>query len=201
MKDSALPSVWLASRSPRERRVLAGGAIASAAIIVFALGVIPLARRWEERRDAIAVAAERVRRYEALVRDEPGLQREVARRWGSARTDPLFDGVTTAVAASNVQSLLQQYARASGVKLDRVDVVGEPSPAEDGLHAIPIQLAAQGDVHGLVALLERVHGGDKLLLIDDLVAGAGPTREDSVQVLSFTLRLRGVWAPPLRGGS
>lgn len=201
MKASASPSVWLASRSRRERRVLAGGAIASAAIVVLALGVLPFVRRWEERRASIDMAAEQVRRYETLVRDEPRLRQEVERGRKRARTGPLFGGVTTAVAASNVQSLLQQYARSSGVKLDRVDVVGEPTPSKDGLAAIPIQLAAQGDLHGLVALLERIHRGDKLLLIDDMVIGAGSTRADSVQVLTFTLRLRGVWAPALQGGS
>ena len=201
MKASASPSVWLAGRSPRERRVLAGGALASVAIVVLALGVIPFARRWEERRATIRLAAERVQRFEALVLNEPRLAQEVEQRRRLARMGPLVNGVTSAVAASNVQSLLQQYARESGVKLDRVDVVGEPKPSDDGLAAIPVQLAAQGDVHGLVALLGRVHGGDTLLLIDDITIGAGAMRGDSVQVLTFTLRLRGVWAPPLQGGS
>ena len=201
MKASASPSDWLASRSPRERRVLAAGAIASVAIVVLALGILPFARRWEARRASIEVAAERVRRFEALVREEPRLAQQLEVRRRLARTGSLVDGVTPPVAASNVQSLLQQYARESGVKLDRVDVVGEPKPSDDGLATIPIQLAAQGDIHGLVALLGRVYSGDKLLLIDDIAIGAGATRGDSVQLLTFTLRLRGVWAPPLQGGS
>ena len=201
MSASASPSGWLASRSPRERRVLAAGAIASVAIVVFTLGVVPFARQWEERRASIAMAADRAQRFESLMREEPRLRQDVAQRRRLARTGPLFEGVTPPVAASNVQSLLQQYARESGVKLERVDVVGEPRPSDDGLAAIPVQLAAQGDIHGLVALLDRIQRGEKLLLVDDITIGAGATRPDSVQVLIFTLRMRGVWAPPVERGS
>ena len=201
MKVSASLSGWLASRSPRERRVIATGALASVAITLIALVLVPAARRWDDRRSTIAAAGERVRRYEALLSDEPGLKQEMEQRRRAARAGRLVPGVTPAVAASNVQSLLQRYARESGVRLDRVDVVGEPETSSDGIAAIPLQLSAQGDIHGLVALLERVQHGDRLLLISDVTIGAGTLRADSVQILSFTIRLSGAWAPPLESPS
>ena len=85
--------------------------------------------------------------------------------------------------------------------LDRVDVVGEAKVSDDGLAGVPVQLAAHGDIHGLVALLQRIDGGDKLLLVDELTVARGLTRADSVDVLSFTLRLRGTWAAPEGSGT
>lgn len=197
MRASASLSAWLAGRSPRERRVLGGGAAAAAVLLVLGLGVLPSLRQWEARRDEIHGNRERIRRYESLVKGEAALQAEVARRRAGLAARGLVTGSTPAVAASNVQALLQEYARAAEVTLDRVDVVGEGKVGDDGLAAVPVQLTAHGDIHGLVALLDRIESGGRLLLVDELAVAAGVARPGGVETLSFTLRLRAVWGAPV----
>lgn len=181
--------------------MLAGGAIAAGVVVFLALVLIPFARRWDDRREAIEANRDRVQRYAALLRGEKGLRLEVAARRRSPLAGRLLSGMTPAVAASNLQSLLQEYARSSGITPDRVDVVGEAKVSDEGLAGVPVQLTAHGDIHGLVALLQRIDGGEKLLLVDELTVARGVTRADSVDVLSFTLRLRGAWAAPAGGGT
>jgi len=60
--------------------VIATGALASVAITLIALVLVPAARRWDDRRSTIAAAGERVRRYEALLGAEPGLKQEMEQR-------------------------------------------------------------------------------------------------------------------------
>lgn len=176
--------------------MLAAGAGAAVVIVVVALVAIPAARRWGERRDEVYANRERVRRYERLVASEHTLGTRLAQRRSELAALGVAEGVTPAVAASNVQSLLQNYVRASGATLDRVDVVGEAKVGDDGVAGIPVQLTAHGDIHGLVSLLRQIEEGGELLLVDELTISKGAIREDAVEPLSFTLRLRAVWAPP-----
>ena len=201
MKASASLSDWLARRSRRERRVLAAGAVAAGAILLLGIGVLPALRRWNDHRESIAITGERVRRLEALLAREAELKRALESERRAERGGRLLAGITPAVAASNVQALVQRYAVESGVQLERVDVVGDPQPEEGGLSTIPVQMSGQGDIHGLVALLERVQYGEKLLIVDDLTVGSGATRPDGVRVLTFAVRMRGAWAAPAESGT
>ena len=181
--------------------MLLGGAVAAAATLVLGLVVLPWLRQWEVRRDAIRTAGQRVERYESLLARERVLRADVARRRGALRARGLVTGSTSAVAASNVQALLQEYARSASATLDRVDVVGDARVGDDGLATVPVQLTAHGDIHGLAGLLDRVERGGTLLLVDELTVGKGTTRPDGVEVLTFTVRLRAVWAAPVESGA
>jgi hypothetical protein len=86
------------------------------------------------------------------------------------------------------------------VTLERVDVVGEPKPTEEGLPAIPVQLSGQGDIYGLVDLLYYLQHGEKLLIIDEIqVTGAQSFAEglgegtlpSNSDLLQWSVRLHG----------
>lgn len=181
--------------------MLAAGATTSALLVVAALLVLPAARHWAERREEVHANRERARRYEQLVASERALGARVAARRRELAALGVAEGVTPAVAASNIQSLLQSYVRASGATLDRVDVVGEAKVDDGGVAGIPVQLTAHGDIHGLVALLRQIEEGGKLLLVDELTISKGTVRDDGVEPLTFSLRLRAVWASPAEGAS
>ena len=65
--------------------MLAGGAIAAGAIVLVALVLIPFARRWDDRREAIQANRDRVQRYAVLLQSEKALRAEVAARRRSRR--------------------------------------------------------------------------------------------------------------------
>jgi hypothetical protein len=112
-------------------------------------------------------------------------------------TGRVLRGETPALAAAKLQELLRDYAEASRVDLEDVDVGGDPATDSTGLAAIPARLTADGDVHGLTELLWQIENGEKLLIVDELrVIWRSPPNNDT-QHLSWTLRLRG---PFVTGG-
>jgi hypothetical protein len=182
--------------SPREQRIVIGGGAVAGLILLAAFGVLPYYQRWSERSATIAAAGEQRDRLRTLVASESAFRqalvgRQAARGTWGAR---LVSGSTPALAASELQVLVRRYAELSAVEVDRVNVVGEPTPIEGGLTAIPLQLAAQGDIHGLVQLLSLIQDGERLLVVDDLTVTAGAPRSDGVQLLTWSMRLRGPYA-------
>jgi hypothetical protein len=173
-----------------------GGTAVVGLMLLTAFGVLPYYQRWSSRNAAIAAAREQRDRLRALVAGESAFRQALeARRtargiWGGR----LVSGSTPALAASELQALVRRYAELSAVEVDRVNVVGEPTPIEGGLTAIPLQLTAQGDIHGLVQLLSFIQDGERLLVVDDLTVTAGAPRSDGVQLLTWSMRLRGPYA-------
>jgi type II secretory pathway component PulM len=197
----ALPSLssWLGGLSRRERHVVAGGS----AIVLLALAttsfVLPALERWSTREATIAASRDRLARLRALVAGEPGLRRALADRrsaqGGTMRL--LLAGATPALAASNLQALLQQYAEESLVQLNRVDVAGAAKADAPGLLAVPVLLQGQGDVHGLVDFLYRVQHGQRLLVIEDIAVNARSAYlRDDEELLNWSLRAHGLYATP-----
>lgn len=160
--------------------------------------VLPLARRWEDREAAISLKETQLTQLRTLVANTSGVRTNLATRLSGrgALRQRLLTGSTPALAASNLQALLQGYADASRVNLDRVDLVAEPGAAGDhGLAAIPVRLSAVGDIYGLIGLLRRLQYGEKLLSIDELSVNAGSATGYRPDLLVFTVRLHGVYSP------
>src|SRR3989454_744799 len=196
---------------PRERRVIAGGAIVSAAALVIVLGVVPFAHRWAAREAVYAASREQWMRLATLATSRDRLRRALDEHQRAFAADEarLVSGATPALAASMLQGLLQRYADESAVQLDRVDVAGQPRPDKPGLLAIPVQLQGQGDIYGLVDFLYRLERGEKLLVVDDLTLNAGfawmPTPAFAggrqSQRLTWSVRLHGLYGAAARGSS
>jgi hypothetical protein len=188
---------WFRRLSRRERRVVSAGA-AVCFLGLLTIGVaIPFAGRWQDREDAIAARQSQLGQLRSLVEGEAATREGlvVRQRERVALRERLLTGATPALAASNLQGLLQGYADGSRVTLDRVDVVAEPgATSEEGLPAIPVQLSGQGDIYGLSELLTRFQSGPKLLIVDELkVTGGNP--EYQPDLLNFSVRLHGAYSP------
>ena len=193
----ALPShsAWLASLSRRERVFVAAGAGIAALAFLFVLVVLPAIDRWNTREAALSAARERHARLAGLVAAERSLRQTLGRRQSAqaATMRLLLAGASPALAASNLQALLQRYAEESLVQLNRVDVAGALRAQRPGLASVPVLLQGQGDIHGLVDFLYRVQHGERLLVIEDISINTRTTylRED--QSLTWSLRAYGLY--------
>jgi len=199
MKTSPWLSATLQRLNPRERRVVAAGAAVSAAALFIVLLVLPYAHQWVTREAAIAASREQWTRLQSLVSGESRLRRalDTVRLAQQSVRGRLLAGTTPAVAASNLQVLLQRYADESAVQLDRVDAVSEAEPSREGggggLLAIPVRLQVHGDVYGLVDFLYRLQHGEKLLVTDELGINAGLGSTLGSQSLTWSVRLHGLY--------
>ncbi|HEX6104602.1 MAG TPA: type II secretion system protein GspM [Gemmatimonadales bacterium] len=196
MKASPSLSAWLAGLSRRERIFVLAGAAVVALALAMTLLVLPALDRWSTREAALAASRERHARLQALVASEEGLRRALGerRRAQAGAMRLLLAGATPALAASNLQALLQQYAEESLVQLNRVDVAGQPRADGPGLLSVPVLLQGQGDVHGLVDFLYRVQHGQRLLVIDEIAVNTRSSYlGDEDQSLIWSLRARGLY--------
>lgn len=197
MSHSQSLSAWFRRLSRRERRLVSGGAAVCLLGLATIWVVLPFANRWQEREDAIAAKQSHLGQLRALVGAEAATREGlvVLQKERVVLRERLLTGATPALAASNLQGLLQGYADASRVSLDRVDVVGEPGATSgEGLSAIPVRLSAQGDIYGLSELLTRFQSGPKLLIVDELKVTIG-SPDYQPDLLDFDVRLHGAYSP------
>jgi len=189
---------WLSATyrrlDPRERVVVAAGAVLSVGAVLAVLVLVPLARHWGDREAEIRMRGEQLARIEALVASRETVERQLADLRG-ARADAgqrLLEGGTMAVAASGLQILLNRYAAESKVTLERVDVVSQAG-APDSITQVPARIAVRGDIYGLVDLLFYLQHGQKLLVIDDFRAMSGQTGRPGESLLTATVSLHGYY--------
>jgi hypothetical protein len=198
MSPSQSLSAWFQRLSRRERRVVTAGALVSTLALLAAWVLLPFVGRWQDREAAIEAKQSQLVRLRQLVEAEAATRQLLSARL-RARTElreRLLTGATPALAASDLQALLQGYADGSRVTLTRVDLVAQPGAADDkGLPAIPVRLSAHSDVHGLSDLLSRLQYGEKLLVIDELTVNVGAVDGRRPDLLTFSVRLHGAYSP------
>ena len=185
------------SRSRRERLVLVAGAAVSIVIVLATLVVLPFADRWSAREDQIALRRDETSRLRALIANEPQIQsalREAEAAHAALRAR-LVRGATPALAASDLQAVVQGYAAQNAVNVDRIDVVGQVA-ADSGPAMVPARISAQGDLYGLTGFLGDLQQGGKLLVIDELSVNAGARRADGTEPLNLSIGLRAPWLAP-----
>lgn len=191
-------SAWFRRLSRRERRVVLAGLLVSTLALLTVWVVLPFVRRWQDREATIGAKQTQLAQLQALVEGETATRRSLSTRLRDRTRlrERLLTGATPALAASNLQALLQGYADGSRVTLTRVDLVAEPgATGEEGLPAIPVRLSAHGDIYGLTGLLTRLQYGEKLLVTDEFMVNAGAVTGDRPDLLTFSVRLHGAYTP------
>jgi type II secretory pathway component PulM len=205
MKVSRSPFDSFQRLKPRERRVVMGGAIVSAVVLVIAGVVLPFTDHWAERETGYSASRDQWVRLSTLVASTDALKHALDAQQiaFAADEDRLVSGATPALAASTLQNVVQGYAQASAVTLQRIDVAGEAHKDRPGLLAIPVELSGTSSVSGLVDFLSRLEHGDKLLVLDEVEVNAGvDTPEASIndvggqqqRTLTWTVKLHGLYA-------
>lgn len=204
MRASRSPSDWFRTLSRRERIFLSAGGAISAAALGVSLILVPLAEGWSGRETAYAASREQWTRLQGLVAGEAQLRRTLDEQKRAQRgtLELLLTGATPALAASNLQALLQQYAEESLAQLNRVDVAGQPKVDRPGLLSVPIMLQGQGDIYALVDFLSRLQHGPRLLVVDEISITSRSAWQSAslkgAQPLSWSIRAHGFY--PGQGG-
>ena len=157
----------------------------AAIALVVAYGVLPVARRWSAREDAIVVARDRLARLEGLLAAGPG-----AVTIPAATGSPLLvSGRTTDLAGAALQSALQELARTSRVSVSRLEVQTDSSDAASP--AVRASLSATTDIYGLADVLARLNGHRPVLAATELAITMNPVLRGNL--LQFTLGVRAPW--------
>jgi len=173
----------------RSRTIVLASAIA-AVVLIAVLVVLPFARRWGAREAAIATESERLARLRGLIANQSQLENTLrTRAQSSGPAQQLLSGRTSALAASQLQSTLQDFADQSRVTVSRLDVAGAPVTRETGVPMIPATLSALGDIYGITDLLSRIQNGPLLLEITELTVRPNPALRG--ELLQMTVALRG----------
>lgn len=183
-------SVFGRSIEPRERRTIAIGAIIVAMTAVFMLIVLPLGRRWSARESMIAAVRAQLARVESVV----GRESELAE--ATRALDVQLDAGATrvvragslALAASAIQSMVRDYARASVVSVTRLDAAGAPLAIGGTGVALPATISAQGDIYGMADFLRRLQHGPWLVELTDLTIAPNPVLRGNLLQVSIGLR-------------
>jgi type II secretion system (T2SS) protein M len=180
----------------REQRVVLGGAAIAATVLLVMFALLPMRDRWTSEESTYAASRDRYVRLQTLVASESRLRSalEAQQQAVQASVGLLATGSTPALAASNLQALVQRYAEESVVQLDRIFVAGEAKADSLGLVSIPVQLQGQGDIYGLVDFLFRLQHGEKLLVIDDLSISAGLPQAGRMEFVVWSMTMHGLYA-------
>lgn len=174
--------------------MVAAGAGVSVVALTAAFLLMPQVRRWSDREAQIALETEQLARLRSVLAQEEAVRKalvtlEEERRQADQR---LLTGTTVAVAGSDLQLLLNRYAAESGMELLRVDAVG-PTATSGPLARVPARISVRGDIRGLVDLLARVQGGEKLLAVDEMRVSASPGLGGEADVLTASIGLHGYY--------
>jgi len=165
---------------------------AALGLVLLALGLAALAALAPFARMA-AVSGEMAAVAELIAQQER-LLRAAARRPAHAARDMLVGGETSGLAGAELQRVLTELARRSGLSLRSAHVA--PPKRESDLAAIGVEVSLQGQTEGLRAFIHALETGTPVLFIEALSIKSAPSYQPVPQPISLdvTLRVRGYGA-------
>lgn len=188
----------------RDRRALIIGAVAIGTAVLV-LRVLP----WGLRRASSGYALLRERAaLLARTRDEMAslpMLRDSAAVLSQALVGlapQLLSGSTAAEASADLSGRMNLAAARAPAKVERLDPL--PDSAEEGrLGRIRVRAAFEGDVRGLVALLQALDRGDEVLKLDELHVEAprALTAERGPEILKIEITVSGWYIRPRDTGN
>lgn len=174
--------------SPREQRTIALALGLLLAAVLVTRGVIPAWKHWSAREQAIDVARDRVARLRALSRDQGQLIAVAQSSQNMPNGAGTFRGRTPALVASNVQSLLQDFARMSRVSISRLEVLGFADSTASPDSGVRASVSATTDVYGLADFLTRLQASRVVLAVDEVSVTPNPVLRGNLLQVALTVR-------------
>ena len=152
--------------------------------------VVPFADRWRAREEVIVSERERLARLRGLTASEARLRAAVLEREAGLETGRrrLLSARTPGLAASALQSRLQDFADMSQVTVSGLDVTGTPDTIAGPLPMIPATVSAIGDIYGITDLLYLIEHGPLQLEIVELNVAPNPALRGNLLQMTATLR-------------
>ena len=191
----------------RELRLIIGGAAIVLLALVTNFAVLPFVRRYQSREVALTATRARVRFLSELTSRTADLESAAAdaERALSAQSRRVFHARTSTLAASALQTFLQDAADASHLAVTRLEVSPDDSVRADGstpdgsennktadqaeMH-IPASMSAYGDIRGVVMLLDFIAAGPRVVSIDRLSLTRNSALVGAADVVQITLSMR-----------
>ncbi|MFN8574640.1 MAG: type II secretion system protein GspM [Gemmatimonadaceae bacterium] len=167
-----------------ERRTVMIGLWVSGLALAFAFVVMPFWRRVTDRGAQIALKREQVARLRSYVRHRADFDSAATSRAALLDASParVLRGRSPALAAAELQRVLQDAARMSRVSVSRLDVAGV-ADTNSGRLTLPATVSAVSDIYGLVQLLGALQQGRPLMDVKELtVLSTSALRGDLLQV-------------------
>lgn len=159
-----------------------------AVALVWLGGVAPLAEILAEGRQRIEDKRMLLARMSALASQPQRQRAQDALVAGGGQAGLLLGGASDAVAAAELQGLIQEMAGRSGVRLISVESLAPEARA--GYRRIALRVAAEGRYPGVLDLLGGIAAAVPAMLVDGLaLRGPGGTAhtDDPSVALSFTV--------------
>ena len=184
-----MPSADRTSVAP----VAAPTPIITISIAILALGLIgvfvakPFISDWRAREAKIEIAERQLRELAQAQADFQVITAEVHEMQDafSQRFQRVLRAKSRTLAASALQSMVQEMADVSQVTVTRLDVANV-----GGASDIPLTLSANGDIYGLADLLRGFRNGRYIVDVDKLQVEVNSALRGAPDVLQMTLSLR-----------
>jgi len=170
---------------PLSRAAALGLVVLTLALAALA-AVAPFARM-AAGNEEIAIVNDQIVQQERLLR-------AAARRPAHAARDMLVSGDTSGLAGAELQRVVTELARRSGLTLRSTHVA--PTKREADLAAVGVEVNLLGQMEGLRAFMHAIETGTPILFIETLSIKSVPSYQPVPQPMSLdvTLRVRGYGA-------
>ena len=165
---------------------------AALGLVLLALGLAALAALMPFAR--MAAVGEEIAAVNDQIAQQERLLRAAARRPAHAARDMLVAGDTSGLAGAELQRVLTELARRSGLSLRSTHVA--PTKREADLAAFGVEVSLQGQMEGLRAFVHAIETGTPILFIETLSIKSVLSYQPVPQPVSLdvTLRVRGYGA-------
>ena len=199
----------VSATAARERRTVVIGAVVVVLSLLVAYVLLPFGRRWQLREIELEGTRARVSELESLSSSRRALDSaaKAVERSIAAGGRRVIRARSRALAASALQSFLQDASDASRLVVTRLDVatgeadgaeanvVGEPfdgstSRGVDSTAFIPATLSAHCDITGLADLLAQLSHGPRVVHVERMAVQTNSALRGAPDMLQVTLTLR-----------
>lgn len=192
----------------RERRVIWAGVLVTVVGLLLAYGILPFVRDWRSQSASLDRVRAQADSLSALVANSARLEAAAASQETalSLSARRVFRARSATLAASALQSMLQDAADASNLVVTRLDVAqdGAVGTSVDGAGevtrtdtddgaatvSLPATLAAYCDVAGLAALLDQLARAPRVVYVDRMTVQQNSALRGAADMLQVTLSLR-----------
>jgi hypothetical protein len=187
----------LTQEKRREQRTLLIGAIVVTAAVIVAYVILPFSLHWRQREAELESARGRLAELTALTKNARALDSaagaaERALATGGRR---VIRARSATLAASALQSFLQDASDASNLVVTRLDVAADNGTPSDsavmsGAGSIPATLSAHCDIVGLAELLSQFAQGPRVVHVERMTVQLNSALRGAPDMLQVTLSVR-----------
>ncbi len=130
----------------------------------------PLIQGFQHADEQIFMKQKQLAKFQQAVAEAAGLDRELESLNQTVKQTEanLLNAATASLAAADIQTILSQIARSSGVEIKSVRVLKPAKLKHEGYVGIPVQFTLATTVRQLKEILYRIESSTKLLTVDNL---------------------------------